>query len=199
MLGFGLPLSLLVVLGWPLLLTAALSDAHFQLKREAAMKAEPRRRRAAPAATFDGARCLMGVLGGSFRRRAAFWQLAVEARRVLLVGVLLALLARPAGVQVYAMWGLLMAMLVAELAVRPGASWPLRALQLLVIGVVQVRWKRSRRGGWQGALGGFAGGRGGGWQGALGWFAGGRGAGQTARHALAPTPPLLPHNSSHPV
>lgn len=38
MLAFGLPLTLLVVLGWPALLLAVLSDAHFQTSRDASVQ-----------------------------------------------------------------------------------------------------------------------------------------------------------------
>lgn len=79
----------------------------------------------------------MGVAGGAFRRRLFFWQLVAEVRRVALILTLLLLLARPAAVQLYAMWGVLALLLIAEWALRPGATWALRALQLLVLGVVQ--------------------------------------------------------------
>ncbi len=65
MLGFGLPVTLLVVLGWPVLLMALLLDARMALNMEESEKERRRLRRLR--ATFNAARRLLGVLGGFYR------------------------------------------------------------------------------------------------------------------------------------
>ena len=162
MIGFGVPLLLLVGVGWPVVLGVVLHGCNVRLRPE---QMDKPRGRLHPRVVAVVAGQVLGVIAGRFRlmdrrdgtstaavaaaggarkslqkgkkgRSMEFWLLVAEGRKLLLMVLLLALLPQQAEVQLYTVWGLLALFLVADWWVKPHASRPTGRLQLLSLGAL---------------------------------------------------------------
>jgi hypothetical protein len=136
MLGFGLPVVLLVVLAWPLLLASMLWDSRFRIREQQQHPAT--RRRYLVRKTIKLCHQLLGIYSGFTRPKLYLWPVLVEVRKLLLcVVVVLASGSAPA-VQLYVLWGLLALVLLLEWFARAKSTRALLALQLVAIGALQA-------------------------------------------------------------
>eukprot|EP00877_Chromochloris_zofingiensis_P012711 jgi/Chrzof1/7694/Cz02g33070.t1 len=135
MLAFGLPLTILVVVLWPVCLAALLADCRSQIQQQ---QNHPQRRRPSLKRLLVSSKQLLGLLAGFYRPNMYLWAAAVECRKLMLIVVLLLLMTKAAIVQLYALWGLLAVMLLMEWWMRPHTTWPLIALQLFSVGLLQT-------------------------------------------------------------
>jgi hypothetical protein len=136
MLGFGLPVVLLVVLAWPLLLASMLWDSRFRIREQQQHPAT--RRRYLVRKTIKLCHQLLGIYSGFTRPKLYLWPVLVEVRKLLLcVVVVLASGSAPA-VQLYVLWGLLALVLLLEWWARAKSTRALLALQLVAIGALQA-------------------------------------------------------------
>jgi hypothetical protein len=136
MLGFGLPVVLLVVLAWPLLLASMLWDSRFRIREQQQHPAT--RRRYLVRKTIKLCHQLLGIYSGFTRPKLYLWPVLVEVRKLLLcVVVVLASGSAPA-VQLYVLWGLLALVLLLEWWARAKSTRALLALQLVAVGALQA-------------------------------------------------------------
>jgi hypothetical protein len=127
MLGFGLPLVLLVGVGWPVLLGVVVRGCGVQSNPQVL---EARRGRLHPKKVATAAAQVLGAVAGHLRQERRLWALAVALRQLLLMVALTAVMAQPALLQLYTLWGLLVLALLAEVVAKAQARMLVRVLQL---------------------------------------------------------------------
>lgn len=136
MLGFGLPVVLLVVIAWPLLLASMLWDSRFRIREQQQHPAT--RRRYLVRKTIKLCHQLLGVHSGFYRPRLYLWPVLVEVRKLVLCVVVVLVSGNAPAVQLYVLWGVLAVLLLLEWWAKPAATWPLVGLQLVSIGALQA-------------------------------------------------------------
>jgi hypothetical protein len=134
-LGFGVPLLLVLGVGWLALLAGVLRHCRDRLAHRADTAA-PRRRTRRRRGLVHCQQAL-GVAAGFLRPGRYMWPLAVEGRRLALLALLAVMGASPPLAQAYALWGVLAVVLLADWLARPFTTRALAGLQLVVLGAVQ--------------------------------------------------------------